>query len=373
MYLTLYKKNLNNPQNLAYNAIMQNLPTNPCAEYYKTTYHIEHPVPKTQLSYAHQTKITKIEEHLENAWKILQDYEHTHEQQYYTFKIPKHSGGLRTINAPLPEFKNALTQVKEIFEQKIKCLAHDSAYAYIKQRSILDALKKHQANKSNWYLKIDLTDFFPSCTPEHIFQQLKTLYPFYYISKEHDIILGKIIKTCCLNGGLPQGTPISPMLTNLVMVAYDHNIYKQLNRGTGEHYVYTRYADDLIISSKSNFNWKNIETSLATILHPFKINYKKTRYGSKAGSNWNLGLMLNKDNNITLGSEKKKTLNAMLNNFIKDYTKGILWSKEDTQYLQGHLSYLEQIEPDYYNHITKKYQNKYKIQNYKTIIKTILK
>ena len=66
---------------------------------------------------------------------------------------------------------------------------------------------------------------------------------------------------------------------------------------TGNHYVYTRYADDILISSKSNFNWQELVNTLKGVLQPqFTIKDEKTRYGSTAGRNWNLGLMVNKDN-----------------------------------------------------------------------------
>lgn len=371
MYLTLYKQTNSNTPIPTYTNLMRTSFTPQPTAYYKTTLYIACPEQRENLTEKNQQHLLNVEQALKQAWELLKEYEHSHEQQYFEFKIPKRSGGLRTINAPNDNFKLALSCVKEIFEQKIKCLPHDAAYAYIKQRSTLDALKKHQLNESNWYLKIDLTDFFPNCTPELIFEQLKKLYPFYYISPEYDEILKKIIKVCCLNNGLPQGTPMSPLLTNLIMVPYDRIIYTFTKRGSGNHYVYTRYADDILISSKAHFDWKAIEQYLEQVLTPFCIKKHKTRYGSKAGSNWNLGLMLNKDNQITLGSVRKKELNAMVNNFIKDFKENRPWSKEDTQYLQGHLSYLNQIEPAYYTHILQKYETKHNVQ-LKPIIKMIL-
>lgn len=374
MYLTLYKQTQKQPNNTNYMNIMHNPVQYTPIEYYKTTVYIEKPTPLENLTTAHKLKIQEFEQHVERAWTKLKEFEHNYTEQYYEFKIPKRSGGLRTINAPNEQFKQALSQVKDIFEQDLRCLAHNSAYAYTKNRSTIDAITVHQKNNSNWYLKIDLTDFFPSCNPILIYTLLKNLYPFYYFSENANNNLKKIIKVCCLNNGLPQGTPMSPLLTNLIMVPYDYLINNRLKRGTGEHFVYTRYADDILISSKATFEWKAIEQQLTEILSPFRINHTKTRYGSKAGSNWNLGLMLNKDNNITLGSKRKKEINAMLNNFINDFVnKKIKWSKEDVQHLQGCLSYLQQIEPDYYTYIVNKYQTKYKISNYRVLIKTILK
>ena len=368
MYLTIYKQNKPNYTQIDYAQIMQTEYTS-TPTFYKTTIYIENPKP---LNESQQLKIKIAEENILIAYYILEPFKDNYEEQYYEFKIPKRSGGLRTIDAPKTKFKEALTQVKIIFEEKLKCLSHNSAYAYTKQRSVLDALKVHQANQSNWYLKIDLTDFFPSCTPDFIYNQLIQLYPFYYFADKYKNMLKEIIKICCLHGGLPQGTPMSPLLTNLIMIPYDYHISNYLKRGTGEHLVYTRYADDILISSKSSFDWKALEQILAEKLKPFKIKHTKTRYGSKAGSNWNLGLMLNKDNNITLGSNKKKQINAMLNNFIRDYKNNNYWTREDTYELQGQLGYLKHIEPEYYNYIVQKYEAKYEIIDYQNLIKNIL-
>lgn len=368
MYLTLIQKSKQTIQN-DYTSFLNQ--TNTPEEYYSLTLDIEKPRPYDKLTTAQTEHIINTVIALQKCYEILKPFEENTENYYYSFKIPKRSGGLRTINAPVDEFKEALSKVKDIFEYQIKCLPHNSAFAYIKHKSVEDAIVKHQQNKSQWFLKIDLKDFFPNCTPEFIFKQLMQLYPFYYMGEESQIRLQKIINICCLNNGLPQGTPMSPLLTNLVMVPYDYAINKHLKRFENNHFVYTRYADDILISSKSAFNWRTIQDTLTEMLVPFEINTTKTRYGSRAGSNWNLGLMLNKDNNITIGHQKKKTINAMLNNFLKDGSENIRWPKEDIYHLQGLLSYLNHIEPGYYSYIANKYSKKYNIK-LKTAFKTAL-
>ncbi len=318
MYLTFFKKELIN--NIDYNNIMQT-PIENTIYYKKITINI----PKNDAEKYIQLN-ANLEMELHSARMLLEPYKNNYEQQYYSFKIPKHSGGLRQIDAPNDEFKDTLTKVKDIFERNLKCLAHPAAYAYTKHLSAIDALKYHQKNKSNWYLKLDLTDFFTNCTPQLIYDSLTQQYPFMLMSQTAKNELKEILQICSLRGGLPQGTPISPLLTNLMMVPYDYQIAKILKKYKGNHYAYTRYADDLLISSKKEFDWKTIETKVEHILDPFKIKKQKTRYGSRAGQNWNLGLMLNKDNEITLGYRKKKLLNAMLNNFLKDFSTNNKWS-----------------------------------------------
>ena len=60
--------------------------------------------------------------------------------------------------------------------------------------------------------------------------------------------LQKALSLCFLNNGLPQGTPISPFITNVMMIAIDHKISKTLRDFDSRRFVYTRYADDLLIS-----------------------------------------------------------------------------------------------------------------------------
>ena len=262
--------------------------------------------------------------------------------------------------------------LKYLFKTHIKCLTNSAAYAYVDNLSCKDAIKKHQKNKSKWFLKIDLSDFFPNCTEEFVYNQLLNLYPFYYFTNTNKEELREVIKICCLHGSLPQGSPMSPLLTNLVMVSYDYTIKQYLKQYTDKHFCYTRYADDILITSPINFDYKTLIEDLRNILTPFKIKDKKTRYGSIAGSNWNLGLMLNKDNQITVGYEKKKIFNAMLNNFLRDFKNNIKWPRQDVYILQGQLGYLKHIEPEYYEHIINKYEDKYEI-NYKRALSISLK
>jgi hypothetical protein len=153
-----------------------------------------------------------------------------------------------------------------------------------------------------------------------------------------------------LNGGLPQGTPISPTITNIMMIPIDFRLNKTLRNYQNQSFIYTRYADDFLISSKYDFKCKTIEElvvkTLAEFDAPFSLNKAKTRYGSSAGSNWNLGVMLNKDNEITVGYKKKHQFQSMLHSFIDGHRGGTPWPKEDIQVLQGLYAYYRMVEPE---------------------------
>jgi len=268
---------------------------------------------------------------------------------YYHFKIPKSSGGLRPIDAPLPELKEALYQLKFILEYRLHAKYHTSAFAYVKQRCTIDAIKKHQQNESRWFSKLDFSNFFGSTTLEFVMSQLSIIYPFNEIMKDEDgrTQLTQAMSLCFLNGGLPQGTPISPMLTNLLMIPLDHKLANTLRKFNSNKYVYTRYADDILISSKYSFNHQDIFNYVLSVIKefdaPYKLNPDKSRYGSSAGSNWNLGIMLNKDNQMTIGHKKKKQFKAMINNFAKNHVENIPWALSDVQELNGLISYYKMV------------------------------
>lgn len=273
--------------------------------------------------------------------------------EYRTIRIPKkQKGKYRTLNIPSDNLKNMQYSIVNTL-QSFGTLAHNSAFAYVKHRSIYNALEEHQQNDSKWFLKIDLKDFFGSCTKTFIYKQLKQIYPYSLLTQDEgcDKIIKDIIKMACYKNKLPQGNPISPYLTNMIMVPIDYKLNQLLP-------VYTRYSDDMLFSARTKIDLNKTIHNIELILKetPLKINSEKTRLGSINGNNWNLGLMLNKDNNITLGHEKKRKFKATIDQFLynpKNYTLA------QKQKLAGLISYYTNIEPAYISYVINKYNKKH--------------
>lgn len=271
----------------------------------------------------------------------------------------------RRIDAPNTELSNALRALKYIFEENFKALYHTSAFAYVKRRSTLDAVKRHQSNESKWFAKYDLSNFFGSTTTDFVINMFSMVFPFSEVIKNSSgrEELTKAISLCMLNGGLPQGTPISPLITNIMMIPIDFKLSNGLRNFNNQHYVYTRYADDFLVSSKYNFKFREIEKfitdTLSSFNAPFTIKAEKTRYGSSAGSNWNLGVMLNKDNNITVGHEKKRKFQAMLASYIRDRQNGKPWDLSDIRIMEGYRNYYKMVEGDTIDKLVEHIGNKF--------------
>ncbi len=292
---------------------------------------------------------------------------------YREFHIPKKSGGLRKIDAPNQELMDALRNLKRIFEEDFKVLYHTSSFAYVKKRSTLDAVKRHQANESKWFGKYDLSNFFGSTTLEFVLHMFSMIYPFSEIMK---VEIGKkelatALELAFLDGGLPQGTPISPLITNIMMIPIDYKLSNGFRNFNRQRFVYTRYADDFLVSSKYDFSFRDVEKfisdTLASFGAPFTIKPEKTRYGSSAGANWNLGVMLNAQNQITIGYKRKRQFQAMLTSFVLDTMHGTQWPLEDVQQLEGYRNYYHMVEGETIDNIVKHVGQKYDVDVVKMI------
>lgn len=310
--------------------------------------------------------------HITDTLKRFRDSGIDVTQEYTVFQIPKASGGYRTIKAPSEQLMRYQVSVREILEQTLSMLPHNAAFAYVKQRSVYDAVYIHKENKSNWFLKVDLKKFFDRCTPELVIRQLEKQFPLVTLEKgNEDELMELITETAFLDGALPQGTPLSPTLTNQIMVAFDHSMTAM---AYANKLRYTRYADDLLISSKYKFDYKKVIELIKQILidegYPeLAINEDKTRYGSASGSNWNLGLMYNKDHEITIGHKTKRKLKFEMFMFVKNYER---MSKDDALVLNGRLEWFRSNEPKAYEKVMEWFNRKHNV-NLKRMIIDLLK
>lgn len=292
-------------------------------------------------------------------YKLPEDFDTAN--HYRHFQIPKKSNPhkMRQIDAPDEILSTVQTGYKTIIEHLLLVKAHKAAHAYVKNCSTVTAMQVHQKNESNWYLQIDLKDFFNSITGDWLKDMLLQVYPFPYIEEEH---LNDLIKASLLNGTLPQGSHLSPLLTNIAMVPIDHDLTEKLHNYKGHHYVYTRYADDITISCKEKFDPNEILDIVKSVfikwIVPFRINNEKTRFGSKAGRNYHLGIIVNKDNQLSVGHEKNQKFRAMIFNFC---TVGDEWERHDIQKMLGLISYYKAIEPDFVEKTLRKYNSKFNI------------
>jgi RNA-directed DNA polymerase len=160
------------------------------------------------------------------------------ESRYRTFEIKKRSGGVRQILAPIPPLKELQASVADFLETKYS--PRSCVFGYVKKRNILGNARRHEGKR--WVLRIDLEDFFPSINFGRV-RGVLMAKPF-ELTEE---VATTIAQLCCHDNKLPQGSPASPTISNIICRGLD-NALLQLAR---EHKCnYTRYCDDIVFSTQ---------------------------------------------------------------------------------------------------------------------------
>lgn len=211
-----------------------------------------------------------------------------HGEKHYTkLRIPKKSGGYRTLLAPDPLLKYVQ---KNLLHHVLEGLSvSDQAAAYRKKGKNAAAVCGCVENASlhsgkPLILKLDIESFFENITFPMI---LHSAFPIQYFPSE----VGKLLaELCSYLEYLPQGAPTSPTISNLVMKPFDEYMAEWCRtRGI----VYSRYCDDLTFSG--NFDPGEVIKKAEGFLKAmgFELNRKKTRVLSKASRQTVTGLVVN--------------------------------------------------------------------------------
>ena len=196
-------------------------------------------------------------------------------------EIPKETKGeFRKLGVPTVVdrvIQQAITQeLTPIYEEQFT----ENSYGFRPNRGAHDALRQCQRNVNDGYVYVvdmDLEKFFDTVSQSKLMEVLsRTIKDGRVISLIHKYLNAGVIANGmfeCTEIGMPQGGPLSPLLSNIMLNELDGEIE---NRG----HRFVRYADDCIIFCKSR---KSAERTLKNII-PYierklflKINRKKTR------------------------------------------------------------------------------------------------
>lgn len=200
---------------------------------------------------------------------------------YAQFQKPKRTGGFRTLNAPAELLKKIQRSLLErIFYQYV---IHFAAHGFVRGRSIVTNASIHM-NFANHVLNIDLKDAFPSVVPRRVIanvgpQLKRTLKQFTQNDDVREEALKIIVALTIHDEQIPQGAPTSPTLLNIVCYNLDCQIFDylmQTQTSTGQEFRYTRYADDLTISSNKKIPG-SVKQEIRRIIYRtgWKLNHKK--------------------------------------------------------------------------------------------------
>lgn len=156
------------------------------------------------------------------------------ESGYYDFQKPKKSGGVRNISAPIDPLKQVQKRIAVLLQ---RIAPPDYLFAPVAGRSYVDNAARHIGARSVRLL--DIEDFFPSCSVT------KAAWLFAQKMECSPDVAAILCKLVTYKGGLPQGSPASPILAYLCYLEMWSEI-EQLVEGAG--CKLSVYADDLTIS-----------------------------------------------------------------------------------------------------------------------------
>jgi len=274
----------------------------------------------------------------------------TSPHRYKTYLIKKRSSNkYRKIAQPSRELKFFQREIVTFIENKLPI--HDCAFAYRENMGVKDNAFAHV--KSNYLLKMDFTDFFPSITPDLFFSMINKID--LALSVEDTLLLQNFLFWREYRGQslrLSIGAPSSPLISNFILYFYDERMKEICDK---KNIIYTRYADDLTFSTSEKDILFDIPNIVKTEINQhtnglIKVNASKTVFSSKGHNRHITGVTLTNNNRLSLGRERKRNLSSMVHKF-----KCNLLDTENILRLQGLLSFAYHIEPDFQQRMCKKY------------------
>jgi len=238
-------------------------------------------------------------------------------QNYKKFEIMRASGKPRIISAPETPLKIIQRKLAQILNAVYG--SRSVVHGFARGRSIRSNAGRHLG--AEWVLNFDLQDFFPTIH----FGRVAGLFA----GKPYNLpdeVAKTLARICCFEGSLPIGAPTSPIVANLICGKMDSEL-KALAWSCG--CIYTRYADDISISTKapsldmriagknpSTRQWEiGAEVQGLIEKNSFKINPSKTRVRGRQSSMEITGVRINAGLNVS--HKFYRRVKAMLHPFEK--------------------------------------------------------
>ena len=270
---------------------------------------------------------------------------------YTSFVIPRRNGRERQIDAPVRTLKYIQRLIHESLTRVYG--PHPAAHGFLSNRSIVTNAQNHLARR--YVLNIDLADFFPSITQKRIFGRLVAA-PYSFDSKVANLIASLSTN---VYSRLPQGSPSSPVIANIVAAELDAEIAK-LCGPLG--CWYTRYADDITISTSraklspeiarypnaSGTGQVIIGDRLANIIerNGFRLNDRKSRLQSYWTRQMCTGLVVNGDC-VSLPRSYIRRLRSLIHHWQKDGWQDavqVLHQKESRPLIEGRQDLVNHVK-----------------------------
>lgn len=201
-------------------------------------------------------------------------------------EIPKDNGKMRQLGIPTVVDRVIQQSIAQVLSLAYEPKFSDSSYGFRPRRSAHQALQRAQRIINDGYkycIDLDIEKFFDTVNHSKLIQLLgETIKDGRVISLIHKYLNAGVIvghKYEDIEEGVPQGGPLSPVLSNIMLTELDRELEK---RGL----PFVRYADDCLIFCKSRRAAERVCESISKFIAGklfLKVNREKTHVGSVHG------------------------------------------------------------------------------------------
>ena len=287
-------------------------------------------------------EVNQLHDHMKDHWLSIRNQIETDTyipQATRKVEIPKPNGGTRMLGIPTVTDGLIQQSIAQVLSLHYDSEFSENSYGFRPGRSAHQAVVKAQSYLNEGYtyvIELDLEKFFDKVNHD----KLMTLLSYRLSDKVLLKLIRRYLRTGILENGLchpreegtPQGSPLSPILSNLLLDELD----KELER-RGLRYV--RYADDVSIYVRSKRSSERVLNSVRTYIENkllLKVNKEKSQV-SRPGKSKLLGFTFGKrkDEWSVYVSPKSKQR-------IKEKIKSVT-SRRKSMNLQVRLQKLSQI------------------------------
>ncbi|MEP6924531.1 MAG: reverse transcriptase family protein [Pyrinomonadaceae bacterium] len=270
---------------------------------------------------------------------------------YIHFNLPKKTGGVRLISAPMPKLKAAQHWILENILSRIAL--HDAAHGFLPKRSIVSNAAQH--TKAQIVVNFDLENFFPSID----YKRTKGVFRSFGYSEAIATVLALIctapdVEEVAIDGKtyfvalgarhLPQGAPTSPTISNVACRRLDKSL---ANLAEKHDFRYTRYADDLTFSTCGKLvKLKTFLNQVRFVVNEqgFKVNESKTRILRRGRQQEVTGIVVN--DKLSINRKTLKNFRAVLHQVERDGIAGKRWgnSPDLIAALDGYANFVLMVD-----------------------------
>lgn len=189
-------------------------------------------------------------------------------------KIPKSSGGTRSLGIPTIEDRIAQQVAKSYLEPKVESSFHPDSFGYRPGRNAHMALERTEMRCSNqyaWVVDLDIKGFFDNLDHDLLMKALqcytKEKWILLYISRwlKAGVVSESFLKESEI--GTPQGGVISPLLANIFL----HFAFDKWMEKFHPNIRFERYCDDIIVHARSEKQAMFIKDKIAERLKDCKL------------------------------------------------------------------------------------------------------